>query len=202
MSEASDKIEDAKLFIKYSKDTIGWASINAFRRISLLLLITSILCGGWYWYITDLASKAISDIEARMSQESSLSKSNLYKFSMDSIDLCINAIDKSTDLKDWYCERALQSYKNRLSIAVSEHEKEVIDKKAYGAMKADLADKERNIKYLDLISRKMTKEAQLLDVLLSSVAVAIFIFLVLSIYCFVAYFLYKKNMQLVQKATG
>ena len=74
----------------------------------------------------------------------------------------INAIDKSTDLKDWYCERALQSYKNRLSIAVSEHEKEVIDKKAYGAMKADLADKERNIKYLDLISRKMSMKTDMM----------------------------------------
>ncbi len=193
MGEVNDKFEDGKLLVKISKDTIDWASINAFRRIGFLLFIVTVIFGAWYWYLTDLSNKAASDIEIRTQQEVNLSKSNLYKASIDSVDLCLNALEKSTDLKDWYCERALQAYKNRLSKSELERVKELIDKKAYGAMRADLLHKERRIKYNELINRKQTKENQLLDKLLDSTSIAIFLTLIISIYCFVVYWLYKRS---------
>lgn len=193
MGGVNDKFEDGKLLVKISKDTIDWASINAFRRIGFLLFIVTVIFGAWYWYLTDLSNKAASDIEIRTQQEVNLSKSNLYKASIDSVDLCLNALEKSTDLKDWYCERALQAYKNRLSKSELERVKELIDKKAYGAMRADLLHKERRIKYNELINRKQTKENQLLDKLLDSTSIAIFLTLIISIYCFVVYWLYKRS---------
>ena len=193
MGQLSDKIEDGKILVKISKDTIDWASINAFRRIGFLLLIVSVIFGAWYCYLIDLSNKAASDLEIRTQQEANLFKSNLYKASIDSLDLCLNAVEKSTDLKDWYCERALQAYKNQLSKSELEMVKELIDKKAYGAMRADLLHKERSIKYTELINRKQTKEHQLLDKLLGSTSIAIFLTLIISIYCFVAYLFYKRG---------
>ncbi|MCE9685813.1 hypothetical protein LZP73_06225 [Shewanella sp. AS16] len=197
MSELNSKAEDAKLVVEYFNRVVGWAAVNIFRRASLLLITVSVLAGGWYWYITDLSGKAISDYELRTIQQTNLSKSNSYKLAMDSIDLCLDAIDKSTDLKDWYCEHALQSYKDRIVKPESEYETEIISKNAYGAMKADLANKERNIKYLELVNKKMTKDIQLIDMLSSSFAIAISIFLMSSVYGFVVYCLYKRSRMVI-----
>lgn len=195
MGEIADKVDDVKLLVRMSKYTIEWASANTFRRIGFLLLISTILFGGWLWYITNLSNQVISEIDKATQQRSDLSKTNLYDYSIDIINLCIDATDKNSDLKGWYCSNALQQYKTRLSIKDLDKKqvKEIIDKKAYGAMKVDLLFKKRSIKYIELINKKPSKNQELLDWLLKGSIVFVILTFIFSLYCFVVYFLYKRE---------
>ncbi|PKG57748.1 hypothetical protein [Shewanella sp. GutDb-MelDb] len=193
MGAVTEKEEDVKRIFEYSKMALDWASVNAYRRIGLLLLIASISFGGWYGYINNLSQKVTSEMQAGTSMSWNLSNSNLYKYAIDSVQLCLTAIDKSSDLEDWYCSQALLIFKNRLSKAEIKHESELIDRKAYGAMKVYLADKERQIKYNELVNMKPSNDRILLESLLSSVAIGGTLLFLLAIYFLSAYFLYKRS---------
>lgn len=193
MGDINDKVEDIKKIVEHSDKAISWASTTAFRRISFLLLMNVFLMGIGSFYLTDLANKVSSDIDRNTVLAANLNKSNLLKSSIEDIALCQTAIEKSTSLEKWYCDRAIKSYKKRLSKAQKERAQELIKKKAYGAMKADLAHIERNIKYNELINRKETKEQKLLNKILSPSGIGIILFVMLLVYGVAVFVLYKKS---------
>jgi hypothetical protein len=199
MNNINDTLEDLKKIAEHSDKAITWASTSAFKRISFLLLMNVILLGIGSFYLTDLANKVSTDINQQTALAANLRKSNLLKSSMEDIALCQNAIEKSTSLEEWYCDRAIKSYKNRLSDKQRESSQELINIKAYGAMKADLAEIERYIKYDELKNRKETKEQQLLNKILSSTGIVIILCLLIIFYSLAVYILYKKSPSDVKK---
>jgi hypothetical protein len=199
MVNINDSLEELKKIAEHSDKAISWASTSAFKRISFLLLMNIILLGIGSFYLTDLANKVSTDINQQTALAANLRKSNLLKSSMEDITLCQNAIEKSTSLEEWYCDGAIKSYKNRLSNEQRKRSQELINIKAYGAMKADLAEIERYIKYDELINRKETKEQQLLNKILSSTGIVIILCLLIFFYGFAVYILHKKSRSDVEK---
>lgn len=193
MSELKGKIDDFVLIKDKALLLLNWLSATAFRRIAFLSLFSLSVFGLTYLYINDLANKSASDIEDKYKRLEEIYDTNRYASTIDSIDLCLNARDDNKQLGEWYCAHALQLYKKISSENAIPFSEEIIEKKAYGAMKVEINREIRHMKYKELLNKESSAEYVLLTNLVSDVGIFLYLTVAFILFIFIVFLLYGRR---------
>jgi len=182
MGKITESAEDAKFIFDNFNKVIRWASETFLKRFLILLLLAISIVGAQYLYLNNLLEQTKKSSERHVLEVKLLTKENLYKTALDSINLCMSAQEKKLKNADWYCENAIYQYRDASKNWPPEGIKKVIDKLAYGAMKIDVSHYIRSIKFSRLVNTPPTKAQELLDLMLSKTMIIIVIGCILFVF--------------------
>lgn len=181
MGFIKETVEDAAVTIDKARAIREWASVSSARVIFVMLLIESFLLAASYVYVNNLLSETGKYGEIHSQQVTALGKELGYKVALDAITQCLDSAKDKSKLHAWYCKNAVMQYKQASTNWPQERVNEVIDKLAYGAMKNDVSHYLRTVELDRLIQSPATHEQELLKLLLSKVAIGLWILAVATI---------------------
>jgi hypothetical protein len=157
----------------------AWASVSFARFLFVAALLGAVLVGGQYAYVNyHLLTEARKAGENRTREITALGKEDGYKVALDAITTCLESAKEKPTLNAWYCKQAVIQYRKASTNWLPERVKEVIDKHAYVAMKNDVSHHLRNVELDRLMNSPASREEEVLKLLLSNTAVAIWLFVV------------------------
>lgn len=159
----------------------AWASVSFARALFVSTLFGVVLVGGQYAYMNYLLTEARKAEENRIREITALGKEHRYKVALDAITACLETEKKTPALNSWYCQQAVVQYRNASINWPSERVKDVIDKKAYAAMKNDVSHYLRSVELDRLMNSPVSREENVLKLLLSKQAVVLWLFVVVAI---------------------
>jgi len=165
--------EDATIVIKQVVFLQKWLSTSHARVTFVMLLLGICLIGIQYWYLNDLLAKAQKNRENKASKVVELVKANGYQFALDAVELCLEAKRDETNLQNWYCEQAINQYKNASTDWPQDRVNEVTEKFAYGAMKSDLSHYMRSLQVDRVSLAPASEEEKVLELLLTNTMVVL-----------------------------
>ncbi len=158
-----------------------WASVSFARVLFVAALLGAALVGGQYAYMNYLLTEARKAGENRTREITALGKEHGYKVALDAITACLESEKDKPPLNIWYCKQAVIQYRNVSANWPPERVKEVIDKHAYVAMKNDVSHYLRSVELDRLTNSPASREEEVLKLLLSKTAVALWLFVVFAV---------------------
>lgn len=159
----------------------AWASVSFARVLFVAALLGAALVGGQYAYVNYLLTEARKAGENRTREITALGKEHGYKVALDAITACLESAKDKPPLNVWYCKQAVIQYRNVSANWPPERVKEVIDKHAYVAMKNDVSHYLRSVELDRLMNSPASREEEVLKLLLSKTAVALWLFVVVAV---------------------
>ena len=170
--------------VSVALDKVGairtWASVSFVRVLFVVAVLGSVLVGGEYAYLNYLLTEAGKAGENRNREITALGKEHGYKVALDAFTACLESAKEKPTLNAWYCKQAVIQYRNASANWPSERVKEVIDKQAYVAMKNDISHYLRTVELERLMNSPASREEEVLKLLLSKTALALWLFVVVA----------------------
>lgn len=158
----------------------AWASVSFARVLFVAALLGAVLVGGQYAYVNYLLTEARKAGENRTREITALGKEHGYKVALDAITACLESAKDKPPLNAWYCKQAVIQYRNVSANWPPERVKEVIDKHAYVAMQNDVSHYLRSVELDRLMNSPASREEEVLKLLLTKTAVALWLFVVVA----------------------
>jgi hypothetical protein len=177
--------EEGAVAKRLLKPVFLWARGSWFKRLLVLSLYCLIFLTGYYLLIQALIAE-IREHDNQVSKERNwIVEASLYQATIDFAELCLKpaTIDKKNAF--WYCEKALQLYKKNNKGTLPELRKEIVKRKAYGAMVADMKSQLRRIKLdrvdqispaIDWLDRILSRTGMVLTLLLALFGILAFVY--------------------------
>lgn len=187
MGTIKSTVDDASLIAEKARFIRGWAARSALRTLLVVALTGAAILCAQFLYFHDLLSKIKQADESRNQQSEIRRRVLQHRVTLDSITLCLDSEKSDPKLHVWYCKEALESYKGSSANLLPSRVQEIVSKLAYGAMKNEISHQLRLAEMGLHAYPAATREAELLNLLLSKIAIAIYIF-VLVIFMIVLYF--------------
>lgn len=159
----------------------AWASVSFARVLFVAAILGAVLVGGQYAYVNYLLTEARKAGENKAREITALGKEHGYKVALDAITACLESAKEKPTLNAWYCKQAVAQYRNASTNWPPERVKEVIDKHAYVAMKNDVSHYLRSVELDRLMNSPASREEEVLKLLLSKTAVALWLFVVFAV---------------------
>lgn len=158
-----------------------WASVSFARVMLIMSLLGVVLAGTQYAYVNYLLTEAKKNGESRTRQVTALASELGYKATLDAITLCLDSGKEKPKLRAWYCEQAVIQYKHASTLWPQQRVNEVVGRLAYGAMKNDVSHNLRSVELDRLIQSPVSREEEVLKLLLGKTAIALWMFFVVTV---------------------
>jgi hypothetical protein len=182
--------EDVSVALDMGKALRAWLVVSFARFFFALTIFGAVLVGGQYAYMNYLLTEARKAGENKIIEITRLGKEQNYKVALDEITACIESANEKPTLKAWYCDQAVNGYRNASTNLPQERIKEVIDRHAYVAMRNDVSRYLRSVELERLINSSPSKEEEVLQLLLSKTVFAFWLFFLVAAMIGVCLFLW------------
>lgn len=172
MGWIKDVIENITEFVDGFRKLAEKASTNAWSRLLLMATIGSLVMGSYMYYLTYLVEDYGKNTDSYLAEYNVLQKENLAQRALDYINVCIDASKSSDDNKDYYCQNAVNLYKDAFEGLHNNNVEENLKRSAYGAMKVEMATQLRKAS-LERIDQKAPRMDEKLTFMLSFWGIAL-----------------------------
>ncbi len=139
-------IEESAVAKRLLKPVFSWGRGSWFKRLLVLSLFGLIFVTGYYLLLQSLLSEVRKHDDQVSKERNRIVEASLYQATIGFAVLCLKPATIDKENASWYCEKALQLYKNNNKGTPPELRNEIVERKAYGAMVADMESQLRGIK--------------------------------------------------------
>lgn len=124
-----------------------FASKNIYLRLFAYIILIALFLTPSFVVVPYFEFENSRRIELKRMEIDLLVNKNMLQNATEKISICIDAEEKNFRLTDWYCEEAMKAYV-QVSSAPDANQgmiDELLQKKAYGAMKNDILERDRKL---------------------------------------------------------
>ena len=148
MSLIKDGKEEIEALTPVIKSIIAKTADSQAKRLSVFLSILFIIYIIIWLSTTYVLNRSLAIEDKNAEQTAYLSDTNSTMKSLNTVNICLTAIEKNNANRDWYCKLAQDSYKDAVAKYTTEtHVTKVIKNNAYEYMQVDLKDTLKQIEY-------------------------------------------------------
>jgi len=177
--------EESAVARRLLKPVFSWGRRSWYKRILVLTLFGLIFIAGYHILLQSLLSE-VREHDAQISTERNwIVEESQYQSAIDFAELCLKPATIDKDNASWYCDKALQLYKNNNKGTPPKLRDEVIERRAYGAMVADMESQLRGIKLdrldqtspaLDYLDQILSRTGMAMTLLLALFGILTFVY--------------------------
>lgn len=172
MGWLKDVTENITEFVNGFRLVAEKASTKAWSRVLLMATIGILVMGSYMYYLTSLVEDYGKNTDGYLAEYNVLQKENFAQRALDYINVCIEASKSSDNNKDYYCQNAVNLYKNAFEGQHNNNLEENVKRSAYGAMKVEMATQLRTAS-LERINQKAPRMDDKLTFMLSFWGIAL-----------------------------
>lgn len=172
MGWIKDKIENVTEAVDAFAFIAKRAAQKPWSRVLLMAVVGILVMGGPLYYVNTLVEEYGKSTDEFLAENNRFDKENRAQRALDYINVCIEA-GKGVDAnKDYYCQSAIDAYKDVFYKDMNKNVEEKIKRSAYGAMKVEVATKVR-MATLERIDQKKPELNGKLAFMLSTPGIAL-----------------------------
>jgi hypothetical protein len=148
MSNLKDVSESISVVSSKFKLLAAWASTSRKRYILALLIIGIPILAVEGSLVFLLLPQYQKDSERHISRVDEKHRENDYDNALDAVNACISAKSPEPASVEWYCNNAIERYKQLHAVRLPSRVDDVVNRKAYLAMREDIKN---DLRFIDLL---------------------------------------------------